>query len=99
MRHMAEGQTATQMRDIFFWSIFYDNQSIGRCIWPHCALPVHVALLGSAVCKAMASADINYAVHHSGDKWRLVVDDIDYAVHDRARGAQLEDWAIGTIER
>ena len=49
LQHISDNDNGTKMRDLFFWSIFYDNPPIGRALWPHCEMPVHVALLGSAI--------------------------------------------------
>tara|TARA_B110001452_G_scaffold21628_1_gene17351 strand:+ start:612 stop:4946 length:4335 start_codon:yes stop_codon:yes gene_type:complete len=43
-----------QTHDVFFWLVCHGNEEIARAIWPHCARPVHVALLGAAISKRMA---------------------------------------------
>ena len=44
----------TQAHDIFLWLVFHGNIELARHIWPLCALPIHVALLGVAVSKRVA---------------------------------------------
>ena len=48
-----------RMHDVFFYSVFSSSEAISRTVWPKCAKPIHVALLGSAICRAMAKADEN----------------------------------------
>ena len=43
-----------QTHDVFFWLVCHGNEEIARTIWPHCARPIHVALLGAAISKKMA---------------------------------------------
>lgn len=43
------------MHDIFFWLICQGNEGLVRHMWAKCSLPVHVALLGSAIAKKMVS--------------------------------------------
>ena len=43
------------MHDVFFWLICQGNEEMVRHMWARCALPVHVALLGSAIAKKMVA--------------------------------------------
>lgn len=52
-----------RMHDVFFWSLLHDNEAIAQAVWPKCSKPVHVALLGAAICKAMARYDDNQKLH------------------------------------
>ena len=45
----------TQVHDVFFWLICQGNEDMVRHVWARCAMPVHVALLGSAIAKKMAA--------------------------------------------
>ena len=42
-----------QVHDVFFWLIFQGNEDMVRHTWARCTLPVHVALLGSAIANKM----------------------------------------------
>ena len=40
--------------DVFFWLCFRRNLKLAQVVWPRCSMPVHVALLGSAICNKVA---------------------------------------------
>ena len=48
---------ALRLHDIFFYSVFSSTETISRSVWPKRPKPIHIALLGSAICNAMARAD------------------------------------------
>ena len=74
--------TFTQPQDVFFWCAFQSNLEMARVVWPLCAKPVHVALMGSAISHMLAS--------HSSS--------VEAAAIAQAQAKTLEEWAIGAIQ-
>ena len=46
---------ADTARDVFFWAILCGHDEIARAVWRRCNDPLHVAILGSFICKNQAS--------------------------------------------
>ncbi|KAL1511236.1 hypothetical protein AB1Y20_006047 [Prymnesium parvum] len=45
----------TRAHDIFLWLMFQGNCSFAKKVWSHCDRPVHIALLGTAICRKLES--------------------------------------------
>lgn len=41
----------TRAHDVFFWLALHGNGSLAKQLWPLCDLPIHIALLGSSICR------------------------------------------------
>jgi hypothetical protein len=81
--------TSTQEHDIFFWLVCQGNEEIARAVWARCKLPVHVALLGSAISRKMAAVLVepskSQALERAQRMQEWAVGLLDLADEDHAR--------------
>eukprot|EP00966_Prymnesium_polylepis_P267200 6172652-Prymnesium_polylepis.1 len=85
LRIILEASRSTQPHDVFFWLTFQGNLEAAEVIWPMCNVPVHVALLGSAVARKLAGAFMEELRDND-------------ARNAESCASAMEQWAIGAIE-
>ena len=56
LRQELHAEDVTRPNDVFYWLILQGNEGMARDVWPFCDNPVHVALLGAAICMKMCGA-------------------------------------------
>ena len=54
LRQELHAEDVTRPNDVFYWLILQGNEGMARDVWPFCDNPVHVALLGAAICMKMS---------------------------------------------
>ena len=54
LRQELHAEVCTRPNDIFYWLIMQGDEAMARDVWPFCDNPVHVALLGAAICMKMS---------------------------------------------
>lgn len=54
LRQELHAEEVTRPNDVFYWLILQGNEGMARDVWPFCDNPVHVALLGAAICTKMS---------------------------------------------
>ena len=54
LRQELHAEDYTRPNDVFYWLIMQGNEEMARDVWPFCDNPVHVALLGAAICTKMS---------------------------------------------
>ena len=76
--------TQTRAHDVFFWLAFQGNGRIAKQLLPLCDLPVHIALLGSAICRKVAPSDESCSLAETMESWAYGAMEVS-ASEDRAR--------------
>ena len=56
LRQELHAEDVTRPNDVFYWLILQGNEGMARDVWPFCDNPVHVALLGAAICTKMSQS-------------------------------------------
>ena len=56
LRQELHAEDVTRPNDVFYWLILQGNEGVARDVWPFCDNPVHVALLGAAICTKMSQS-------------------------------------------
>ena len=65
LTHLVQKFRSPQTHDVFFWLVCQGDEEMARTVWPKCNLPVHVALLGAAICKKMGAELAQPASRHA----------------------------------
>ena len=71
LRQELHAADVTRPNDIFYWLILQGNELLARDVWPFCDNPVHVALLGAAICMKMSQTITQGQAAMKGRAFRL----------------------------